>query len=151
MIYEKGNYFQVPNRKQLMELDGMSIAVYTMLCARADEGGKCFPSLTRLAKDAGVGRNTVVRRINLLEEKGLLRIEHGNHKMSNRYQLLVAEGNYPSARENLPSAREGLGVVPEGDSNDNHITSINNDNHLTICNLRLREDPDTELVKSLKL
>jgi len=141
MIYEKGNYFQVPNRKQLMELDGMSIAVYTMLCARADEGGKCFPSLTRLAKDAGVSRDTVVRRIKTLEEKGLLSIEHGSSNKSNRYQLLVAESDKGSSSQQPRSSREQLGVVAESDSNDNHITSINNDNHLTICNLRLREDP----------
>ena len=111
-----------------MELDGMSIAVYTMLCARADANGKCFPSLTKLAKDAGVSKDTVVRRMKILEQKGLLSIEKGNSVKSNRYQLLVAESDKVVAESDYPSSRERLGVVAESATNDNHI----NDNHLTI-------------------
>lgn len=128
MKYQKGNFFQVPNRKQLMELDGMSIAVYTMLCARADNDGRCFPSITKLSKDAGVSKDTVIRRLKILEEKGLLSKEKGNSVKSNRYQLLVAESDEVVAVSDYPSSCERLGVVAVSDSNDTHI----NNNHITI-------------------
>jgi DNA-binding transcriptional MocR family regulator len=64
-------------------------------------GGSCFPSLTTLARESGLGRSTVVRALAQIEEAGLIQRVGGSHGKPTRYQ----------AR----SPTTGLLVVPQRD------------------------------------
>lgn len=54
-------------------LDTRERAVLTALVMRADERGQCWPSLSRIAADTGLGRRTVMRALNELAAGGWVR------------------------------------------------------------------------------
>jgi Helix-turn-helix domain len=66
------------------------IAVYTYLARRVSDGST-YPSLTRIARDTGMSRDSVIRSMKVLEDFGLITKEvrtttEGNHT-SNLYHL----------------------------------------------------------------
>lgn len=103
MKYEKGTFITVPNRHVLSGLDPQTQVLYVWLCSYADENGVCFPSISRLSRDCGMSRDTVLRRFDVLESNGLVHKEHrykNNEKTSNQYQLLLVG----SSCERLPQS-----------------------------------------------
>lgn len=64
--------------------------VLVMMANYADEDGKCWPSLNRLADDTSMSRSTIQLAIKGLEAAGMLRIEQQNQggvKLPNHYYL----------------------------------------------------------------
>jgi biotin operon repressor len=64
--------------------------VLVMMANYADEDGKCWPSLNRLADDTSMSRSTIQLAIKGLETAGMLRIEHRSQdgvKLPNYYYL----------------------------------------------------------------
>jgi GntR family transcriptional regulator len=55
---------------------GARLRVYVALAERCDNGGSCFPSLRRLAADAGVDRSTVARALTWLITEGWVTRQH---------------------------------------------------------------------------
>lgn len=51
-------------------LDTRERAVLTALVMRADERGQCWPSLSRIAADAGLARSTAAEALNELVRAG---------------------------------------------------------------------------------
>lgn len=75
------------------ELPGMEKLVLLALANRADDRGDCWPSMSTIAKDAGVCRATVIRMVGKIERKGLVSLvrrttSHG--KSSHIYTLSKA-------------------------------------------------------------
>lgn len=80
-------------------------------------------SLTELARQTGLGRSTVARMLNLLEDSGWVKRDQPGYSQARagektKYQLKV--GGSPTAglvpeRDYLSSPTEGLGLVPERD------------------------------------
>lgn len=122
MRYKKGDYFIVPNKSVLNELDSYSQIIFVWICARADENGMCFPSYSNLAKTCNISRPTVIDRIVALENAGFIRKIKGNYKKSNRYQIMLigSKGDLPPSKRDLPE------VVNQIDSNNNQLTISNN-------------------------
>ena len=131
MKFIKGDYFIVPNRGSLSKLDSQSQTVFVWLCARADNNGVCFPSITNLCKTTNLSRPTVVNRIEKLEEEGFITKQKGDFTHSNRYQIMILASKAPllGGLTSLTRGSKGalLGVVKEVNSNNNHLT-INKNN-----------------------
>lgn len=68
------------------ELCGMPKLVLTMLLSRADSSGMAYPSIARLARDAGIGPATVRRALRELERAGWVRTRSEEGRSSD-YQL----------------------------------------------------------------
>ncbi len=64
--------------------------ILLLLADRANDSGKCYPSLDTISADCELSKSAVVRNIKLLAEMGLIEIIHrseGNVKLSNIYVL----------------------------------------------------------------
>ena len=98
--------------------DALSRWLLVVLADHANEEGKCWPSQATLARRTGMGRSTVNRKLELLEQNNLIIRVSGNHERSTRYQLLVPE------QDKLVPERDKL--VPERDTklpvNNNTLT-----------------------------
>jgi hypothetical protein len=93
--FQKGNFITVPNKASLRGLPAALQIVYMWICDYADNDGKCFPSYTRLAEDAGIHRATAIENIKKLVEIGILKIEKRVRKdggySSNEFTILLKE------------------------------------------------------------
>lgn len=115
MRYEKGTFTTVPNKYILRGKEPHTQVVYFWICDYADESGLCFPSLSRLAEDAKISRNTAIKAVDELVDLGLL-TKHprkdGVRNLTNVYQLHILEGG--SAGGALGSAGGALGGSAPG-------------------------------------
>ncbi len=108
-------YFQVSNK--LVDTDQLS-NVYEKMCyivmARYTNNGQAaFPSYSTIAKNMGVSRNTAIKSIKALTDKGVLTMKNkfiDGVQKSNTYTLNllvgVQEVHYPSAGDALPPVQE---------------------------------------------
>lgn len=121
-------FVQIENTIIEKKLTAFEIAVYVALCIRSNMKDEAWPSYPTIAKDAGISRMTAVRTVEKLLEKGLIeKIKRG--EQSNLYTVKLIGGStsqiLPSVSEILPSTCGILGVVPERDSNNNHLNKNN--------------------------
>ena len=85
------------------ELDPQEKLLFVVLASHFNHGsGRCDPSLARLVRLSGLSRQTVIRRLETLEEKGLIRREHrtdaAGRRASNGYALAGYEADGAKAR-----------------------------------------------------
>jgi hypothetical protein len=157
-------FFQVPNEVYEMDLKLQEQSIYIYLCRCNNNGSTAFPSHQTIGKKTGMGKMSVIRSIESLVEKGLIKkikrikvCKNGTTNDSNIYQVNF---NLPSIRERLgvvsemdyPSIRERLGVVSEMDTiNNKYINNsnkeLNNNNRDTNNNYNSRV-PNTNLNKT---
>ena len=88
------------------------------LAEHADEEGRCWPSLTRLAELTEVDRRTVTRGLTELEDRGLM-VRERHHQQSTSYTLAIgaSDGDAKPRREgrDTPPDATGPGAAdPEG-------------------------------------
>ena len=70
------NYFTMPNEIFSLGLDASEIAVYAYLrCLESRNTYQCWPSYTTIGNAVGRAKNTVMRYVNTLVEKGLINTE----------------------------------------------------------------------------
>lgn len=91
-----------------------------------DDSDMAYPSLSRISCETSQARPTVVKYLNVLEEKGFLLKESGNSKRSNRYISNLPCDALGSKRGELPSKRGELGVVNEVNSNKQGLNKQSN-------------------------
>ncbi len=87
-----------------LQLPATHKAVLWALCSRSDKDGECYPSLTTLARDAGLGRSTLCRVLAMLEADNLVKRRKGV-KPSTLYTLQLVP------QRDSASPRAGLEVV----------------------------------------
>lgn len=76
-IPRKGNFFPLPNEIFQMDLCAGEIALYSYLMRMEDrETYSCYPSFKTIGKALKMSRNTVMKYVHSLEEKGLITTEH---------------------------------------------------------------------------
>ncbi len=104
------------------KLHGTEKWVYITLLNRANAKGECWPSLSTLQKEVGVSKNTVLKTLRSLENKGLIlrlrRRGDGKEYSSNLYRINAWEG---CSEIELGGSNENQGVVQElnkGGSNE---------------------------------
>ena len=72
-----GNFFPLPNEIFNMDLCAGEIALYCYLMRMEDrETYSCYPSFKTIGKVLKMSRNTVMKYVHSLEEKGLITTEH---------------------------------------------------------------------------
>ena len=86
-----------------VELDAPERLIFLVLASHYNRSsGQCNPSLARLVRLSGLSRRTVIRRLETLEEKGLIRREHrtdaAGRRASNGYALAGYEADGAKAR-----------------------------------------------------
>ena len=89
----KRGWFWVEN--ELIDRTDLSFEVksmYMILARFADNEGKCFPSVEKLAEIIGKDKRTVIRYIKKLEEKGLIE-KRRRFNQTNIYYLKNADSN----------------------------------------------------------
>ena len=70
------NYFTMPNEIFSLGLDASEIAVYAYLrCLENRRTYQCWPSYTTIGNAVGRAKNTVMRYVDALAEKGLIYTE----------------------------------------------------------------------------
>ena len=70
------NYFTMPNEIFSLGLDASEIAVYAYLrCLENRSSYQCWPSYTTIGNAVGRAKNTVMRYVDALAEKGLISTE----------------------------------------------------------------------------
>ncbi len=104
--------------------DAATKLVLLKLADNANDDGECWPSLTTIARETGLGRSTVCRKLLYLGAVGALSKVPGHTGVSTRYKLEIKPGN-PSLRgsptvrlvppRDQPSPTVALGVVPQWD------------------------------------
>ncbi len=65
-----------------------AVGVYSSLCRRAGKDQKCWPSIKRIQKDLGIGRNSVINSIKKLEFWKIIKKTQIGRACSNRYWLI---------------------------------------------------------------
>ena len=112
--------------------DALSRWLLVVLADHANEDAKCWPSQATLAKRTGMGRSTINRKLDLLEEQNLISRISGNHNRSTMYHLLVSEKDklVPERDRLVPQQDTKLPInnntLPEGwKPSDELIASIN--------------------------
>jgi hypothetical protein len=104
-------------------LKSSGIAVYNVLASFVDSlTQQCFPTHKSIAKLLGLSRRTVIRKINLLEQLGLIRVEKG--KSYCFYFLLEPPSDVTNEIQRCD--KRDTTPVTGGNTNNNHITRINN-------------------------
>lgn len=111
MIYEKGSFVLVPNRKHLRTLSLGARALYVEFCSFSDAHGICFPSRKVLAEHIQMSEDSVDRFIYELVNAGLLtktsRKEKNGGYSSNLYQIMILP---------MPPGRMGDATPPRADT-----------------------------------
>ena len=70
------NYFTMPNEIFSLGLDASEIAVYAYLrCLESRNTYQCWPSYTTIGNAVGRAKNTVMRYVDALADKGLISTE----------------------------------------------------------------------------
>ncbi len=107
---------------------GPDKAIMLVLAYRADEKkGECWPSLPRIARDAGLNRRTVSRCLPIIQRTGELLIvrrghaaeTHGGRQESNRYRITI-EPPQGRGTQSLPLPDKVGAESPEGRGRESH-------------------------------
>lgn len=133
MKYKKGTFVVVPNKDHLKGKPSEMQTIYFWLCDHADENGECFPSRSRIAKEAGCGIKTVDKYLKQLVDDEFLSIEQRKksgtkENMSNLYTLCLKD-TYPQKEPNpsvlldpTPSVEKGAVTIPS--INSTQLTTL---------------------------
>jgi len=137
-----GNWYWI-NRAVLHiygpKLKASGIAVYNALASFANfKTQSCFPTQKALAELTGMSRRTVSRKIKLLKELGLIKVER--KKGSCIYHILKVD--VPNGTQ--PCDRNGTSCVTKDHTNNNNITRIIDREHPD------RQDSYQEKIKDIK-
>lgn len=95
--------------------DASGRALLLTLANYADEHGKCWPSLSRLAEDCEMHRATVIRKLETLRDLGLITREQKQTPAGtyNVYHLSLEAT--PSRTERLPQSHRATPLVAQSD------------------------------------
>ena len=109
-------------REYASKVGAIGIVVYNFLASLADRSQVCFPSQKYIAERLGYSRATVSKKIKLLEENRLIRVEKRSryHRV---YHLLKIRCR-PTETQ---MSTYGNSEFPQVDTNNNRLTRIIND------------------------
>jgi len=116
----------VPNKNHLRGKPSEMQSIYFWLCDHINDDGNCFPSRTKIAKEAGCGIRTVDKYLKQLVDEGFveitLRKKSGTQEnMSSLYQVMLLNA-LPSVKKNTtPSVKKDIVTVPI--INSTHLTT----------------------------
>jgi len=134
--------------REIKDLKGPARAVLIVLADRADDNGKCYPGMGRIAAESGFSRSTVKTALKALKSDGLISWEQRHSDdgdlTSNLYTLDLGR-----LGADLPRSGAGLGVgqeLPQGRSGAGHKASLKHQEESTL--LRLGDDAKPSRTKT---
>jgi len=95
--------------------DAMGRCLLLTLANYADEHGKCWPSLSRLAEDCEMHRATVIRKLEVLRELGLIDREPKETPAGTYNVYTLSLTATPSRTERLPQSHTATTLVAQCD------------------------------------
>lgn len=108
-------FVMVPAWVRTTDLTGVSKLVYISLLAHADQGGTCWPSHRRLARESASSVRTVQRALCDLRDRGLVtwepRVSDDGSPMSNLYRLTDP---YVTVADPPVTVTQGVGHADRG-------------------------------------
>jgi|GEM_PF-3250630 len=112
-------FIQVPEEIVLNKVVSSSaLHLYIILLRYARQSGYCWPSQETLAKDIGRSIRQVRTLLNILEQRGLIVIDHrGESGESNHYYVLYSVGGPKFVEESNPEFFPELVRNDEDESN----------------------------------
>lgn len=118
MADEFSGWSSVPNWViRSNKLQGSEKLLYIALLNRANAKGECWPSLATLANDVGTSTRTVLRKLDDLESKGLVkktrRANASIGNVSNMYRVLPFRESTPSDKLSPPGDNEHQALVTQ--------------------------------------
>jgi hypothetical protein len=117
----KNKFFITENAIFDLDIDKHSKLIYVALCRYADNGGKAYPSMRRLAKDCSVSKTTIEKYIKELIDNDIVeKIE--SDKKFNVYRILDWINTVPAHESTVPA--HDLTVPAGGTNKDSKKTSI---------------------------
>ncbi len=125
---KKGNWYWID--KNILHQYGRrlrpsGIAVYNELASFVNsETQTCFPTQKTMAELIGVSRRTIIRKIKLLKELVLIRVEKKKGRC--HYQLLKLKARVTSDSQRCD--KRYTSDATQGNINKNYLTRINNKN-----------------------
>lgn len=144
----KRGWFWVEN--ELIDRTDLSFEVksmYMILARFADNEGKCFPSIEKLAEIIGKDKRTVIRYIKKLEEKGLIEKKR-RFNQTNVYCLKnVAFNSDKNDSDKAVTSLDDTGVTSDSDKNVNLKRPIEKD---PIKNTQYKEKYKKEKLNNLE-
>jgi len=125
---KKGNWYWI-DKKILHQygrrLKPSGIAVYNALASFVNsETQSCFPTQKTMAELIGVSRRTIIRKIKLLKELVLIRVEKKKGRC--HYQLLKLKARVTSDSQRCD--KRYTSDATQGNINKNYLIKINNKN-----------------------
>lgn len=107
------------------DLGSSGIAVYNALTYYADSKTQvCFPTRKTIAHVLGLSRRTVTRKINLLENLGLIAVE----KTGISYRYFLYESPLEWTKKTGTEDKKSTSQATLWNTNNNQITRVNNNN-----------------------
>ncbi|MET0819643.1 MAG: helix-turn-helix domain-containing protein, partial [Aeromicrobium sp.] len=112
--------FEASARARRQRLGDVGLKIILMLLADySDEQGSCFPGVKRIAEETEQSRSTVLRKMRLLAEVGLVSVARRNdengQRTSNRYTLdlsvTATKADVELAKERIEARHEEPGTV----------------------------------------
>ena len=125
---KKGNWYWID--KNILHQHGKrlkpsGIAAYNALASFVNsETQTCFPTQKTMAELIGVSRRTIIRKIRLLKELNLIRVEKKRGRC--RYQLL--DPKTKATNEAQRCDKRHISDATQGNINKNYLKRINNKN-----------------------
>ena len=95
--------------------DALGRCLLLTLANYADEHGKCWPSLNRLADDCEMHRATVIRKLEGLCERGLISREQKTTPAGTYNVYTLSLSATPSSTERLPQSHTATPLVAQSD------------------------------------
>jgi hypothetical protein len=135
-------FFQTPNWifDKENELTEHELVTYLYLCRCCNQGGKAFPSYTRIGLVTKTSRTTAIRAVKGLIEKGFL-TKQKRTRTSNLYKVVVSERHQVVSDRHQVVSEGHHRVVSEGHPINNYLIN-NKDKEETL--------PISEGLKNLK-
>lgn len=125
--FRNGNWYWIDReilRRYGKKLKASGLAIYNILASYANLSTQsCFPTQATMAKIIGISKRTVIRKIKLLKNLGLIRVKKRKDRCV--YYLLEPTVTKKTYRGDKRNTRE----VTPWHINKNNITIINNKNN----------------------
>lgn len=111
-------------RDYAKDIGALGIAVYNCLAFFVDRSQTCYPTQQQIGEILGYSRVSICKAITLLERRGLVAVDKRGRYGNCTYRLRPVR-----CKENRAGVLStGTSVVKQRNTNNNHVTIINNEN-----------------------
>jgi len=129
MLLEKGSFSVFP-ANMCKGLPAYEQIVFIWLCHHSNAEGRCFPSLKTLSHECGLSKDSVIRSVKKLEERGfitkIIRKNDEGENISTLYTIVLSNANSDNlvADSDNTLVANSDNLVADSDTNYTNITKL---------------------------